>query len=60
LIDKIVRLPCNQITTYNMAKNKTLDVKGIEVTMITDRIGDFISLTDMLRQKTVISLYPTG
>ncbi|WP_325637224.1 hypothetical protein [Parapedobacter sp.] len=43
-----------------MAKNKTLDVKGIEVTMITDRIGDFISLTDMLRQKTVISLYPTG
>ena len=60
MIDKIVRLPCNQITTYNMAKNKTLDVKGIEVTMITDRIGDFISLTDMLRQKTVISLYPTG
>lgn len=51
MIDKIVRLPCNQITTYNMAKNKTLDVKGIEVTMITDRIGDFISLTDMLRAK---------
>jgi len=34
-----------------MAKNKKLEVKGTEITVISASIGDFISLTDMLKAK---------
>jgi hypothetical protein len=34
-----------------MAKNKKLNVKGIEVTISTDKNGEYISLTDMMKAK---------
>jgi len=34
-----------------MAKNKTITVKGIEITIIKQNNGDYISLTDMLKAK---------
>ena len=34
-----------------MAKNKTIQVKGIEITIIQEDKEDFISLTDMLKAK---------
>jgi hypothetical protein len=34
-----------------MAKTKKIQVKGTEVTVITEDLGDFISITDMLKAK---------
>jgi hypothetical protein len=34
-----------------MAKNKKIQVKGIEITIIQEDKEDFISLTDMLKAK---------
>ena len=34
-----------------MAKNKTIQVKGTEITVIRDKEMDYISLTDMLKAK---------
>jgi hypothetical protein len=34
-----------------MAKNKKIEVKGVEITIRNDENGEFISLTDMLRAK---------
>jgi hypothetical protein len=34
-----------------MAKNKTINVKGIEITIIKQCDNDYISLTDMLKAK---------
>lgn len=34
-----------------MAKNKKIEVKGTPITILKDRIGDYISLTDMLKAK---------
>ncbi|CAN5904579.1 hypothetical protein BH11BAC7_BH11BAC7_04600 [soil metagenome] len=34
-----------------MAKNKTINVKGITITILRDNNEDFISLTDMLKAK---------
>ena len=34
-----------------MAKNKTINVQGREITLISDKVNDFISLTDMARYK---------
>ena len=34
-----------------MIKNKTINVKGIEITVIKDGKQDFISLTDMIKAK---------
>jgi hypothetical protein len=34
-----------------MAKNKKIEVKGVEITIRSDENGEFISLTDMLRAK---------
>jgi hypothetical protein len=34
-----------------MAKSKIIQVKGTQITILTERSGDFISLTDMLRAK---------
>ena len=34
-----------------MAKNKKIQVKGIEITIIQEDNEDFISLTDMLKAK---------
>jgi hypothetical protein len=34
-----------------MAKNKKLNVKGIEVTISTEKNGEYISLTDMMKAK---------
>lgn len=34
-----------------MAKNKTINVKGTEITLISDKVNDYISLTDMARYR---------
>ena len=34
-----------------MAKNKTITVKGIEITIIKQNNSDYISITDMLKAK---------
>ena len=34
-----------------MAKNKTLNVQGREITLLSDDANDFISLTDMARYR---------
>jgi hypothetical protein len=34
-----------------MAKKKTINVKGTEITIIQNDIHDYISLTDMLKAK---------
>ena len=34
-----------------MAKNKKIEVKGVEITIRSDENGEFVSLTDMLRAK---------
>lgn len=34
-----------------MAKNKTINVKGTEITILKNGDNEFISLTDMLRAK---------
>ncbi len=34
-----------------MAKKKTIEVKGSTVTILSEEVGDFISLTDMLKSK---------
>jgi len=36
---------------FVMAKNKTINVKGIEITVLTQKEMDYISLTDMLKAK---------
>jgi hypothetical protein len=36
---------------FNMAKNKTITVKGTVITIITENNDDFISMTDMLKAK---------
>ena len=43
-----------------MAKNKTIIVKGVEITIIKQYDNDYISITDMLKLKTVIFLSPIG
>jgi hypothetical protein len=37
--------------TYNMAKSKTITVKGTIITIVNENNGDFISITDMLKAK---------
>ncbi len=34
-----------------MAKNKTINVRGIEITVIREKEIDYISLTDMMKAK---------
>jgi hypothetical protein len=34
-----------------MAKNKTINVKGTNITILKEEVGEFISLTDMLKAK---------
>jgi hypothetical protein len=34
-----------------MSKNKKIEVKGTEITIVKDSKGDFISLTDMIKAK---------
>ena len=34
-----------------MAKKKTIEVKGSTITILSEEVGDFISLTDMLKSK---------
>ena len=34
-----------------MAKKKTIEVKGSTITILNEEVGDFISLTDMLKSK---------
>jgi len=43
-----------------MAKKKTITVKGMEISIIKDNDGDFISMTDMLKAKDGEFLLPTG
>ena len=40
-----------QLKNRSMAKNKTINVKGTEITIIQNDSQDFISLTDMANSK---------
>ena len=40
-----------KLKLINMAKNKTITVKGTGITIITQKDIDYISLTDMLKAK---------
>jgi hypothetical protein len=44
-------LPENAIINENMSKNKTISVKGTDITIIQQNDFDYISLTDMLKAK---------
>jgi len=43
-----------------MTKHKIIVVKGIEITISKQGTEDFISLTDMLKVRTEISLFQIG
>ena len=40
-----------KLKLINMAKNKTINVKGTEITIIRQKDIDYISLTDMIKAK---------
>ncbi len=48
---KFELIQCGGFYNYTMVKNKILTVQGREIALISDKVNDYISLTDMARYR---------